>query len=230
MSLRKTILFISFIIFCLVPYQAQSKDNQGNFILILDAGHGGKDTGVKLSGNTYEKDITLEIINALKTSIERSRNIKVILTRFGDRDMPEAARLKPSGGKNGDLFISVHVNAGFDNRSSGFEMYYLGFKLPSRMDNNSNEIVKDMVFTRSLNESVRFSKILQNDLDAVFPRKNRGLREAPIRLQFADTPAILLELGFSTNVRDRRSIQDPATRKAIAEAIDKSVRSYFSQI
>lgn len=209
---------------------AIAKDGQGNFIVVLDAGHGGQDKGVKISRDLSEKELTLNLVVALKKNLDRSENIRAFLTRSSDRDLSETERLRQASAEQTDLLIRLHVNAGFDKNSSGFEMYYPGFKNTVTGRNDSKEIVKDMVSNKALNESVRFSKILQSNLDDLFPRKDRGLREGPVNTQSLTVPALLLEIGFATNPKDRKSLQDADVQKKIVEALDLSIREYFNKI
>ena len=214
----------------LIPFQVESKDSRGNHLVILDAGHGGADSGVKLSAGTSEKEITLELVTALKNKLEQSKNIRVVLTRTADQGVSFQDRIRLARDSNAELFISFHVNAGFDRNASGYEMYFPGFRNPSEVRNDSAEIVKDMVRTKSLNESVRFAKIVQTNLDKLFPRKGRGLREAPVRFENLAVPAVALEIGFATNGKDRKSILDSDVKKAMVGALDESVRDYFGSL
>jgi N-acetylmuramoyl-L-alanine amidase len=85
-----------------------------------------------------------------------------------------------------------------------------------------------MVRTKHLNESVRFAQILQKRLDPVFPRMDRGLRDAPVLiLQNLSIPAVDLEMGFSTNPNDRKKLQDESIQAAVAKAVAESVRDFF---
>jgi len=126
------------------------------------------------------------------------------------------------------LFVSIHVNAGFGRKASGFEVYFPGFKGPSAEGSGSHEIVKDMVRTQHLNESVRYARLLLKQMERVFPRKDRGLREAPIRIiKELTIPAIVIETGFATETMDRKYLLEPLKQKAVADAIGKSVLEYF---
>ncbi len=215
---------------CLIPFPAESKDSMGNYLVILDAGHGGADSGVRLSGGGSEKELTLDLAGAVKRKLDQSKRVRTVLTRVEDRELSFQDRFRQAKDARADLFISFHVNAGFDKNASGYEMYFTGFKNPSGGKNDSAEIIKDMVRTKSLNESVRFAKILQTNLDKVFPRKGRGLRDGPLRMEALSVPAVILELGFATNGKDRKSMLDPEVKKAVISALDQSVREYFGSL
>jgi N-acetylmuramoyl-L-alanine amidase len=197
-------------------------------VLVIDPAHGGKDTGVKLSRTVTEKDVTLAIARLMKENLSNTGNIQVRLTRSDDRDVSAAERKKILEGANAELFISIHVNAGFGQKAEGYEIYYLGSTIPSAQKDNSGEILKDMEQTIRLNNSVLFAQIVQKKMEGVFPRKGRGLRDAPVYLlQSLTTPAILLEVVFATHPEDRKKLKDTKVQNSVAGALIRSVKEYF---
>jgi N-acetylmuramoyl-L-alanine amidase len=187
---------------------------------------------VQLSRNVSEKDITLAVATLIKRNLEDSKNLVVRFTRMGDTEVALTDRVSAAIKANADLFISLHVNAGFEKDSAGYELYFPGFKgqegAKGAPKGESAAIVRDMVRTKHLNESVRFAQILQKRLDPVFPRMDRGLRDAPILiLQNITIPAVDLEIGFATNPNDRKKLQDESIQAAVAKAVAESVREFF---
>jgi N-acetylmuramoyl-L-alanine amidase len=82
--------------------------------------------------------------------------------------------------------------------------------------------------TERLNNSVLFAQIVQKNMGRVFPRQGRGLRDAPVHLlQSLTIPAILLEVGFSTELEDRKKLKDANIQKSISDALTRSVKEYF---
>ena len=198
-------------------------------VLVIDPAHGGTDTGVKLSRNVHEKDVTLTIAKQLKENLSGSDDITVRLTRSDDSDTSTAMRKTIIQQSHADLAVSIHVNAGFGQQAEGYEVYYNGHAVPSLRGNNTGEIVSDMEQTQRFNNSVLFAQIIQKNMRQVFPRKGRGLREAPVHLlQSLTVPAILLEVGFSTEIKERKQLRDQEVQKAIASALTQSVKEYFS--
>jgi len=198
-------------------------------VLVIDPAHGGEDTGVNLSRGVHEKDVTLAIASLMKKNLSDTADIQVRLTRPEDRDVSATQRKKIIGGADVDLVISLHVNAGFGQNAAGYEVYYLGATIPSARKDDSREILKDMEQTRRLNSSVLFAQIVQKNMERVFPRKGRGLRNAPVYLlRSLITPAILLEMGFSTDIEDRRKLRDKKVQESVANALTRSVTEYFS--
>jgi len=211
---------------------AEAKDPTGKYVLVVDPAHGGKDDGVQLARKVVEKDVTLAIATLVKRNLEDAKNMTVRFTRMGDADVAMTDRVNAAIKAQADLFISIHVNAGFEKEASGYELYFPGFKgqepAKGAPKGESAAIVRDMVRTKHLNEGVRFAQILQKKLDPVFPRQDRGLRDAPVLiLQNLTIPAVVLEIGFATNVNDRKKLQEESIQAAVAKAIADSVREFL---
>lgn len=198
-------------------------------VMVIDPGHGGSDTGVKLSKSVYEKDVTLAIAKLVRENLSGANDIDVRLTRLDDRDVSPANRKKIAGKSDADLFISLHVNAGFGLKAKGYEIYYPIADIPSAKKSSSGEILKDMTQTRRLNNCVRFAQIVQKNMGKVFPREGRGLINAPVLvLQSLTAPAVLLEMGFATNLENKKKLRDKKIQQAVADALTKSIKKYFS--
>ncbi|MGE5856796.1 MAG: N-acetylmuramoyl-L-alanine amidase family protein [Syntrophaceae bacterium] len=235
MKIRVLTAVVSFVLFFLwvaIPPTVSAKDPTGKYVVVIDPAHGGKDGGVSLTRSVSEKDITLAVATLIKRNLEDSKTLTVKFTRMGDTDVALADRVGAAIKANADLFISLHVNAGFEKESAGYELYFPGFKGPEGSKGapkgESAAIVRDMVRTKHLNESVRFAQILERRLDPVFPRMDRGVRDAPLLiLQNLNIPAVVLEIGFSTSPNDRKKIQDESIQAAVAKAVADGVREFF---
>ena len=220
-------LGIVLILISLVSVQAFAKETPNRVLTVaLDAGHGGNDKGVVISGDRFENDLTLELVRQLKKTLDKSGAIRSVLTRNANEPRSSHERMQTAQAQRADLILSIHVNAGFSKGSTGYEMYFPGFGSPEAGKNDSREIIKDMVQTNYLNESIRYMKILQVHLDKVFPRKGRGLREAPISLSGQSIPTVVLEIGFATNPKDRKTLLDETIQKSLVEALSGSLQEY----
>ncbi len=219
----RLIVFLFLILIIAAPSWA--KDSAGRYLVVLDPGHGGIDKGVRISGDVNESDITYAVAQFIREDLEKA-GIAVKLTRTGD-GASIAERIKAANAGATDLFLSIHVNAGFDKGASGYELYFPGFSSPPGSENDSKDIVKDMVKTQNLNESVRLARIVQKNLEPVLPRKDRGLREAPIRIQ-AGIPALSIEIGFATNPTEKKEITSRDLQKKLASALARSIQEFKS--
>lgn len=218
------ILLLGFFLALPLSYAERPRPNN---IVVIDPAHGGGDDGVKISGKDWEKDITLKLALALEKELRRG-NIPVLLTRADDRDVPVAERIKIASTVGARLLISIHVNAGFGRQAAGYEVYFPGFTdLPVGKD-GAAEIIKDMVGNKYLNESVALAQDILRNLQDVFPRKDRGLRNAPLPLfEGVVLPVVAVEVGFATNLEDRKIITEEQGQQAVAHALSKSIREFM---
>ena len=229
-TLMKTIALLTILVILFTPSSLlTAQSSQTKRLVIIDAAHGGADGGVIVTDKVREKQVTLALSQLLQKGLAKDPDIQVKMTRTSDKavsinERRKIARAAPAGA----LFISLHVNAGFGKNATGYEIYFPGFKAAPEDKGGSKAILKDMVKNKSLNDSVRFAQILQRNMEKVFPRKGRGLRDAPMAalndLTFA---AVVLEMGFATNADDRKKVMDEKTRQAIVEALSKSIREFF---
>jgi N-acetylmuramoyl-L-alanine amidase len=220
-----TFICIGLILMCGSGSMAFAQPIQGKRIVVIDAAHGGSDQGVKLSDGIKEKDVTLAVARQIEKELARWGNIQVQLTRTSDKSMSLEERAKFIRTAKADMLISLHVNAGFDKKSTGYEIYFPGFKTPSGGKNESKAILKDMAKNRYLNDSVKLAHAIGRHLAGVFPRMDRGLREAPVPILDGLTiPAVVVEIGFATRVEDRDKLMNDSTQQAVARAISKGIK------
>lgn len=205
-----------------------AQTSQGKHQVIVDPGHGGADSGVKISEKYYEKDITLAIASMLKNELDKSPNMRVLLTRSSDKDVSLSERIKIIKASNSNVLIGIHVNAGYGKESSGYEIYFPGYASVTAGQINSREILQDMAKNRYLNDSVKLAQLIQRNMETIFPRKSRGVRNAPfVTIEGLTMTAVIVEIGFATNQEDRKKIADENVRSAIAHALSKSIIEYF---
>lgn len=222
-------VFLSLLVLAMCALSvAVAQPPQHAHVVIIDPAHGGDDSGVKVSDKEYEKDITLAIALSLKKELEKIGNIRVLLTRSSDKLVPFSDRRKIAASARGELFVSIHVNAGFGKTSSGYEVYFPGVRDAQAEQSNSKEILKDMARNKSLNDSIRLAQLIQKNMDGVFPRKSRGIRDASIPvLEGLSIPAVLVEIGFATNPEDRKKMTDGNTQNAVARALYQSIKDFY---
>jgi len=211
-----------------LPYLSSAQVSRGIHVVTIDPAHGGSDPGVKLSESSYEKEITLAISLLLKKEISKLGNIQVRLTRDSDSNVSMSERKRIAASSQSELFVSVHVNAGFGKASTGYEIYFPGFVTAVAEKGGSKEILRDMAKNKLLNDSVKLAQLIQKNMEGVFPRKSRGLRAAPVTvLDGLPMPAVAVEIAFATNPDDRKKIVDEKVQGAIARALAQSINGYF---
>jgi N-acetylmuramoyl-L-alanine amidase len=220
-------------------------------VIVIDPGHGGKDSGA--TGNGYmEKDIVLQVGLQLSEQL-RSMGYTVYMTRSNDSFIELKDRTKFANDKSADLFLSVHANAipkGADiNAAYGIETYYLSpgrseramrvAALENSEDMNEMGAYGKLSFLNVLNSekiiasnklAIDIQKGVLNNLRKLYPNvKDNGAREAPFWvLVGAQMPAILLEIGYISNPDESARIADSKYQKWMVEGMMDGVKHYFA--
>lgn len=195
--------------------------------IVIDPAHGGIDPGVMVTDKMKEKDLTLKISLLVKKELEKTGRVKVVLTREGDKDLSVAERVNLIKAVNPKAVVSVHVNRSFGRAARGFEIYFPGFKGTDPENEKTQEaqhIIKSMRRTEYLNHSVILAQHLQRHLLQVFPKENRGLREARMELTESLTlPAVVVEIGFASNPDNLKKLTETRSQVEIARAMSRAI-------
>jgi N-acetylmuramoyl-L-alanine amidase len=226
---KKNILLVFGILVCflfcaILDLSAMQKKR----VILIDPAHGGQDQGIKLTSDAYEKDITLAVALSIKKELSKENNLEVVLTRDSDKTVTEEDRKKNIEKIKPDFFLSLHVNGGFGKNASGFELYYQGLSDDIIKEKKKTKDDKLQVKNKSQNDSLAMAKIIQENLNVLFPRKGRGLRKAD--LQVTDgllVPALVVEMGFATNSEDKSKLLSSKTQTEISNALAKSIKTFF---
>ncbi len=224
--IRQGVVVLALLTALLLPAPGEGAQ-QKRYAVVIDAAHGGEDMGV-VSDKLREKDLTLRLALLIREESQKGENLQVRLTRSTDRTMTAAERIKAAGDSTADCLLSLHVNGGFGKQASGYEVYFPGFRQNVARESGSSPVLKDMAKNRVLNDSVRLAQAVQASLETVFPRRGRGLRDAPSPLlQGLAVPGLAVEIGFATNPEERKRLNTEETQRAVARALVKGLREYF---
>ena len=227
-------------------------------VVVIDAGHGGPDNGMKGPIGTpawfVEKDVVLSVAQKLATVL-RARGMDVLMTRTTDTLIALSDRGRIANSNHGDVFISIHVNAPGSRtaagaRERGFETYFLAEAKTEderRVQDMENESVKfetganapkgdplsfiitDMAQNEHLRESSDLAQTIQQGLIDVHPGPNRGVQQANFAvLRGSYMPAVLIELGFGSNQSEATYLSDQDNQRALARNIAESVTAYLA--
>mgnify|MGYP001627384289 CR=1 FL=1 len=229
--------------------QAEPRKRRGKRIVVIDAGHGGKDPGT-IGAESPEKDITLAAARTLKAKLERTGRFTVVMTRETDAFIALDSRVRIARQANADLFISLHADAAADPNTRGASIYTLSdtgseraarkvlsqgdWTVPAVSHANSNDrvvnrILLDLTQRVTKNRSATFAQILLNNIDDHTPLLRRSHRQAGFAVLLApDVPAVLLEMGFMSNREDEKALSDPAYRDRLMQATADAINAYFS--
>ena len=225
------------------------------FVVVIDAGHGGKDTGAT-RGGYKEKDINLGVVLALGQLIERNhKDVKVVYTRKSDVFVDLDKRADIANKAKANLFISVHTNstAAKSTSVSGADTYILGLARSEEnlqvakrensvillednyktkyegFDPNSPEsyIIFEFMTNTFMEQSLQFASFVQSDFRNVAKRVDRGVRQAGfLVLRKTSAPSVLIELGFINNQSEAQFLSTKSGQQSMARAIYSGFRKY----
>ena len=219
--------------------------------IVIDAGHGGHDTGTIGPTGLMEKDLCLDVaLRFGKIVQQKLPGADIVFTRTDDTFIPLEERTHIANEAKADLFISIHANSSPDHGARGVETYYLNLRgsaeameVAARENSVSQEnihdlqdVVKRIAQTEKIDESRELAADIQDSLSkriqkTVKPVKNRGVRKAPfVVLIGADMPSILTEISFLSNASDEQLLKKPEHRQRIAEGVYQGVAAYLESL
>ena len=247
-----SVLFFTLFIFAKSQVFAQKKD----FVVVLDAGHGGKDPGKVGYKNIKEKNVALKIVLQIGKLLEKEKNIKVIYTRKTDVFVDLWERGSIANRANADLFVSIHCNA-HNSQAYGVETWVLGthankqnFEIAKSensvilleknykekyngFDPNKPESIIGITLMQEeyLDQSIQLASIIQKRFKTELKRKDRGVKQAGFVVLYQTyMPSVLIETGFITNKIEGPFLNSIGGSKRIATSIYKDIIQYKNQL
>ena len=246
-----------FLILCLLYFFVNFASAQKVTTVVLDAGHGGHDTGA-LGKNSREKDITLAIVLKLRDYIrDNMKDVKVILTRSDDTFVELYRRAHIANVNKADLFISVHCNSTKSPAAYGVETFVMGlYKSDANLavakaenaailleddyvekydgfDPNSAEgnIFFSMMQNAFLDRSLDYAGKVQHQLVDNLHMVNRGVKQAGFLVLYKTAmPGVLIETGFISNPGNEKFLLSEKGQDQMSQAIFKALRDYKNQV
>lgn len=219
-------------------------------IIVIDAGHGGKDPGCRGKNGTKEKDIVLSIAKKLAKKLKATGDYHVYLTRETDIFLNLGTRAGIGEKHKADLFISIHANANPSRKTQGYSIYTLSKTASdaeaeklAEAENASDKIAVDNFekyepFVRmalgSLQQhivaeaSISFADELKKahkkqDIKSI---KGKTVRSAPFAVLKSSIPSVLLEIGHLSNPAEEKLLKSDSYQNKIAEAIAKAIDNF----
>ena len=216
--------------------------------IVIDAGHGGHDSGTLGADGIEEKDVVLDVALRVGKLLHERLGAEIIYTRSDDTFIPLETRTAIANKAQADLFLSIHANSSQDSTARGVEVYYLNFTSdPTALDvaarenavsgasvHQLSDLVKKITLKDKISESREFAADVEGSLFAGLTKgnsglKDRGVKKAPfVVLIGANMPSILAEISFVTNPRDAEQLRQPEYRERVAESLYAGVAKYES--
>jgi N-acetylmuramoyl-L-alanine amidase len=214
--------------------------------IVIDAGHGGHDSGTLGADGIQEKDVVLDVALRVGKLLHDRLGAEIIYTRSDDTFIPLETRTAIANKAQADLFLSIHANSSQDASARGVETYYLNFTSdPTALDvaarenavsdqsiHQLSDLVKKIALKDKIAESREFAGDVEESLYAGLVKgnaglKDRGVKKAPfVVLIGANMPSILAEISFVTNPKDAEQLQQPEYRERVAESLYRGVARY----
>ena len=248
-------MYIGALLFCM---PAIAMTDGGQFVVVLDAGHGGKDPGAIGSKSTNrEKDInlgiTLEVGRLLKANCP---DVKLIYTRSTDVFIELGRRAEIANKAKADLFVSIHTNALPKNarKATGVQSYTLTLRTASTnlaVEKRENSVIAlegsaakkynynpspesnimfELMQDHDMKESVNFAKMVQNEMVHTAGRTDMGVLQANLAvLRLTYMPSVLLEVGYISTPSEEQFLMSTSGRQTMAKSIYNAIVKYKAQ-
>ena len=226
-----------------------AKENQ--FLIAVDAGHGGIDAGAKgVATKIEEKVVTLDFARTLVDTLNKKKGIEAFLTRDKDEFVSLSERVVIARQRGAKLFISLHADTLRQRDIRGATVYTISDKASDALaaslaerENLSDGIagveisdepaeVTDILLDLTRREtqafSIRMAETVLDSFEGQIGLINNPMRHAGFRvLQAPDVPSVLLELGFLSNPKDEALLTDPAWRQRVSDLLAEAIGNYM---
>lgn len=187
-----------------IEVQVTPTSKKTGFLIVVDAGHGGKDPGSLGVNGNHEKDYTLAVANKVVALLKQYPEFQVVPTRSTDVFLELSERVAIANEQGADLFLSIHANAFPKQTAGGTETFYY----------NAN--------------SKAFAQIVHKHLQGATGFPDRGVKQTGYYvIKNTKMPAVLTETGFLTNPSENAQLMNPAFQDKIAKALVASIREYY---
>ena len=224
-----------------------ARPDPGRYLIVIDPGHGGRDPGALAQSGLREKDVVLSASLMLKELLEEDERFEVRLTRTEDEFIELEDRVTRARNWGANLFISIHADAAANRNVAGGSVYTISERGEGRIDRESERndwqieledglseetagILETLTRRETKSNSGFFASLLLPELADAGPVVRNTHREAGYYVLLApDVPAVLLEIGFLTNVADANRLADPARRRRSMIAVRDAIDSYFDR-
>jgi len=235
-----------------LPTPEAAVPRSGPPVIVIDPGHGGIDSGAVAPSGVEEKAVVLAVAKKLAEKLERTREFRVILTRYDDSFLPLNERVQMARMNQASLFISIHADSisrrdgnvrgasiyTVSDRASDVEAARLadkenradaiaGVDLSGKSDDVAGILV-DLAHRETRNFSGLFARTLVGRMEAATPMHRAPLRSAGFTvLRAPDVPSVLIELGFLSNPQDVKLLTSDDWRDRVTDAVAVAVRNFF---
>ena len=209
-------------------------DNTQNWVIIVDPGHGGDDQGCTGSTGILEKNVVLAFAKQLQR-MSKQQGVQVHLTRETDTKRTQLERIQVAKQNRGQLFLSLHCNASFSPHEKGIRIYLNNPKGQIRFPSTTKpaltgQRLKILTQVNFLKQSHDFARALQTELNFLTETPVQIIDLPLIALSEAYMPAVVLELGYLSNVKDLEKLSNAEYTESISQAMTRALQRYISSV
>lgn len=220
-------------------------------VIVIDPGHGGKDSGAKGLGGTLEKNVVLDVAKFLQTDLNNIPGFKAILTRNGDYFLPLSERLRIASENKANLFISIHADiykkSYHVNGASIFALSEKGATTEaakwlaqqenaSELGKNNDEkstalksVLIDIAHNATIIKSLQIGDVLLKQLNAAIHLHSKEVEQAAfVVLKSPEIPSLLIEVGFLSDPHEELELRDINYDQEFAKALAEGIKNYFA--
>lgn len=235
------------------PVRTAAERRGSDFIVAIDAGHGGRDPGAIGPAGTMEKTVVLAVARQLAQRLDETDGIEPLLIRDGDTFVPLHERRQQARRQGADIFVSLHADAVASGGPRGSSVYTLsrsgassqaarmlaerensverlGEVELSDKDDLTRSVLVDLSRGATLEASVELADDVLDGLAGVGRVHKSNVERAGFAvLKSLDMPSVLVELAFISNPREEQLLQQPAHQRRLALALAGGIERYMSQ-
>ncbi|MBO5997467.1 MAG: N-acetylmuramoyl-L-alanine amidase [Alphaproteobacteria bacterium] len=222
-------------------------------LVVLDPGHGGTDPGAISISGKYEKNLTLKMAQETKKVLEKTGKYRVLLTRDTDKALALRDRIRFAHKHEADLFISIHADSAKNKKASGLSVYtisekasdkeaqmlaerenkadiILGIDLSNELPEVSNILI-DLAKRDTMDKSAHYANLLVQKMAKNVTLVPNAHRFAGfVVLKSPSIPSVLIEIGYLSNPKEEKLLQNSAYRGKLANSIVQAVDNYFDTV
>lgn len=237
----------------LVASSPAPASRRNEFVVAIDAGHGGRDPGAIGPGGTMEKDVVLAVAKRLADRVNAVGGLRAVLIRDGDHFIALRERTRRARDANADLFISLHADAFEDRRVRGSSVFILSrtgassemARMLARRENAADRIggvslhdkdeqvasvLVDLSRAHTIEESMEVAQVIRGELAHVGDVHGRHVEQAGFAvLKSLDMPSVLIELAFISNPEEERRLRSAAYQDQLALGLLQGIRRHVAE-
>ena len=232
------------------PKKFKNNISKNNFIVFIDPGHGGRDSGAIGRLGTLEKNVTLKTSILLMNALKKYKNIIPILSRNKDVYLSLKERTDLAKKNDADIFISIHADSSKNKKANGISVFSLSDKASDQeakmlakreneVDNfwgNKNKINDPIIYDtlikmfqrEAMNDSSYLAKKILSNLEKTKLALNRGHRFAGFKvLKSYEIPSVLIEIGFLSNKKEEKKLLNTMYLNELSVGLAVAIGNYF---